>query len=356
MFRRFCILTLLISLHLSLSGCDSSPSESESPSPGTPQNATPNIRQATNPTLLTALNELNHKTKQNITRAKQEAEKLQSSIDSLLASPFAENLENTRQQWLNTYLALIPLAVQGEIGFEQPALLSELRRYNTHMDAWPIQPGFIDYFDVYTQSGLVNDTTVIMKADALLEQHGILDPTDVAVGMQAMAYLLFGENGQRPLEDFVIPARPDGMKVSDTHQARRRAYVSILIQLLKDDLRSLHSQYQAEHSLQLRMNNLLPDTRKQLWHKSVLRRINHLLTEWQQALLAEEERSFRNPSKSGITAAWCAELESIAKISHTLKLNNTDHYTRAAVACLDNKAGEPTELAKILLERLAAEK
>ncbi len=351
MFQRICTLTLIFSL----SACDSSPPENKS-SQNNAEQATPEeAHQVADPQLLVTLNQLSGKTKQALSQAKQEADKLQNSIDSLLASPFPESLENTRNQWLNTYQAMIPLAIQGEIGFEQPALFSELRRYNTHMDTWPIQPGFIDYFDVYQHSGLVNDITVAMKADALLEQHGILDPTDVAVGMQAMAYLLFGENGQRPIDDFILPQRKADVTLSNTPQARRRAYLSILAQLLKDDLRSLQALYQNESSLQARIQNLRPDTRKQLWHKAILRRVNRLLSEWQQALQIEEDRNFRNPSKSGVVAAWCTELENITQVSHTLALSNTDHYTRTATACLDNKEDEAIAVAKTLLERLAAQ-
>ena len=70
-----------------------------------------------------------------------------------------------------------PLFVVGQID-QRFAALDDFRQL---LDTHPIQPGYLDYFDVYTHSGIVNDIAVPITASAIRAQHGLTESLNVSV-------------------------------------------------------------------------------------------------------------------------------------------------------------------------------
>lgn len=66
------------------------------------------------------------------------------------------------------------------------------------IDAWPIEPGFLDSLPDYPTSGIVNDFSLQLSSTSLRDQHGFTDDTEVALGFHALEYYAFA----RPLTDF----------------------------------------------------------------------------------------------------------------------------------------------------------
>ena len=90
------------------------------------------------------------------------------------------------------------------------------------IDAWPIEPGFIDALPNYPQSGLVNDRSLEITATVLRRQHMITHESEVALGFHVLEYYAFA----RPVEDLAI--------VEPNH--RRRELVTIVADLLQQDI------------------------------------------------------------------------------------------------------------------------
>ena len=201
---------------------------------------------------------------------------LQQSIDLLLTSPNDLTLGDAREQWHKTHQTLQQLEPFFSLADINPGLFGQLKDSHFLLDAWPIQAGYLDYFGVYTHSGLVNDITVPMTAEILRNQHGFTDNSDITIGLHAMAYLLWGESGQRPIEDFKASAelssaqKQSGMSIVDLPSNRRRTLLKLQGNLLLDDLEAL--QYRMTHSASAVSSNyhqLTPDARLALWQESL---------------------------------------------------------------------------------------
>jgi len=205
-----------------------------------------------------------------------QAQHLQQSIDLLLSTPSELTLSDARDQWHKTHQTLQQLAPFFSLADINPGLFGQLNESRFLLDAWPIQAGYLDYFDVYSHSGLVNDIAVPMNAKTLRSQHGFSDNGDISIGLHAMAYLLWGEDMQRPIDDFKASAalsanqKQSGMSIVDLPSNRRRTLLKLHSNLLLDDLDAL--QYRMAHdasAVSINYHSLSPSARLALWRQSL---------------------------------------------------------------------------------------
>lgn len=207
---------------------------------------------------------------------KQQALVLQQTIHSLINEPTEITLGNARDQWHIAHQQLLHLAPLLTLGTTSPGLFKQLHDAQQTLDAWPIEPGYLDYFDVYQHSGIVNDIVIAITAPAIRSQHGFSSDADVTLGLHAMAYLLWGENGRRPASDFVTQAptaqqRQNGLSGADLPPQRRASLLQLQATLLIDDLESLI--YRLNHNasaLNRAYFSLAPSSQRQLWQQSLL--------------------------------------------------------------------------------------
>lgn len=172
-----------------------------------------------------------------------QARQLREAVEVLLRAPDEDNLNRVREAWHRSHNAYLAAELFTALGSSNPGLFGGLSEYDFALEAWPIQPGYLDYFDVYQHSGIVNDTAMPLTAEALRQQHGLTDAADVSLGFHAMEYLLWGENGERPASDYEerelsseqIEAE---LRRVDLPNNRRRVYLQLLANLLIDDLES----------------------------------------------------------------------------------------------------------------------
>ena len=176
---------------------------------------------------------------------------LQQTLTALLQQTDDTNLQQARHSWHQAHNCLQTLRRYLLLADVSPDLFSSLGEQVFAIDAWPIQPGYLDYFDVYSFSGIVHDIAVPLTAADLRQQHGFSDVTDVSIGFHAIAYLLWGEHGTRPLTDFIAETsitteqQSGGLSLTDLPGHRRRALLTLLGQLLVDDLQGLQQQFDA---------------------------------------------------------------------------------------------------------------
>lgn len=209
--------------------------------------------------------------------AAKSAATLRDSIVDFLQDSSEESLLKLRQQWHAAHNQYSASAVFRALSDSNPALFEPLRNANFCIDAHPIQPGYLDSFDVYRYSGIVNDIAVPITAAAIRAQHGFSDDTDVSTGFHALAYLIFGEDGERPLADLQAQSTlsteqiNNGLKAIDLSQNRRRSLMKLIGELLLDDIRQLQTQWQLDTGqLQLSYLALAPDSRLQLIRSSAI--------------------------------------------------------------------------------------
>lgn len=121
------------------------------------------------------------------------ANRLLLEVDRFLANPDETTQAAVRSAWLEahrSFSSLIPLIHIAGLDAQLFAI-----------DAWPMEPGFLDSLPEWPDSGIVNDFTLQITSAVLVEQHGITDPGEVSLGFHPIEYFMFA----RPVSDFIIP-------------------------------------------------------------------------------------------------------------------------------------------------------
>ena len=196
---------------------------------------------------------------------------LRDSVMVFLNDSSNESLQKLRQQWHRAHNIYAANGIYTALNSSNSGFFTELDAISFRIDAHPIQPGYIDSFDVYSRSGMVNDIAVPITAQAVRAQHGLMDGSDISTGFHALAYLIFGENGQRPLAQLQVQKKllqsqiNNGLTVNDLSVNRRRNLIKLLSELLLDDMRELQRQWQLKNgSLRTSYMALTPPSRLEL--------------------------------------------------------------------------------------------
>jgi putative iron-regulated protein len=214
---------------------------------------------------------------------------LKESLAALATTPSPQTLEQTRQEWLNTHQRLVQLTPWQLLAKMQPGLFGSLSENWPLLDQWPIQPGYLDSYDVYLHSGIVNDISVPINAAAIRQQNGLTDPQEVTLGLHAMAYLLWGEDSQRTPEAF-IPKSP--VNISDDSNHRRMTLLQLQAELLIDELNTLNQRLNHQASAANSAYRALSvSQQQQLWQQVITVQLQQLLKRLNQlsVCLGEEE-------------------------------------------------------------------
>lgn len=193
---------------------------------------------------------------------------LHQQIQTFLATPEQAQLKRARAQWHechNGWHRLDPLLALAD---SNPGLFGDLGRVRFTIDAHPLQPGYLDSIEGYPYSGIVNDITLSISARTLRDQHGLTDDSDVVLGLHALEFLLWGEQGQRLVEDYTHQTEPRDEQLSDEltegqlPNNRRRELLRLISQLLQDDLADTRERWQASEARWYRTyQNLHPASR-----------------------------------------------------------------------------------------------
>lgn len=263
------------------------------------------------------------------------ASALRETIDQLLQTPTAASLEQARQHWRASHNCVQALAPLLDLARVSSGLFGALRPLRYNLDAWPLQPGYLDYFDVYPHSGLVNDISVSLNAGNLRRQHGLTDAGDVSMGLHAMAYLLWGEQGQRPPEDFAaIPAltatqQAAGLTSADLPNNRRRQLLALQAQLFLDDLHSLRQLIAINQPMHLAYMSLPAESRLQLWQQASAHVLHQPLTE---VLEPDSDSAAYSGSHGG--AELAGQLESLEQLLFSQQPSLASQWLQPAEATL----------------------
>jgi putative iron-regulated protein len=168
-----------------------------------------------------------------------QAETMQAAIDAFVADPTEGNLTAAKNAWKAAREPYLETEVYRFYGgpIDDDATGTEGR-----INSWPMDEVYVDYVVDDADAGLVNDLGVTIDAATLIQKNQPLDfeggEAAVSTGWHAIEFLLWGQDlsetgaGERPATDFV-----DGGTAEN--QDRRRAYLTVVTQLLVDDLGDL---------------------------------------------------------------------------------------------------------------------
>jgi len=189
-----------------------------------------------------------------------EASVLHKKVKRLLSTPDDENLSETQKEWKRVFLLyqeLLPF-----LFIEHPSLSKPLAKWRFTLAAWPLQPGYLDSYGVYTQSGIVNDISLPITVASLRKQHGLTDIEEVTLGLYAMEYLLWSDQKISLAKRFNLHTKVPlafqqaGLKISELPNNRRRKLLDIQAKLLVKDISLLAKQWQLKGTLSTLYSNL----------------------------------------------------------------------------------------------------
>ncbi|WP_428241230.1 imelysin family protein [Gynuella sp.] len=167
------------------------------------------------------------------------ARELQSNVETFLLEPSQSKLDLARTSWRaahGNYISCTLYRTQATSSQRQ----AFLDRITSTIDAWPIQPGFIDYLPDYPQTGLINDTTLQLTQERLIKEHQFSSLEDIALGFHALEFMLWGNDNNRPVDDFIaVASHKADNDIELEPQNRRRHYTTLLTHHLTEQLKLL---------------------------------------------------------------------------------------------------------------------
>ena len=161
------------------------------------------------------------------------AQALRAAVQAFTAKPSADTLADARKQWL----AAREFYGQTEAFRFYGGPIDDDNGPEGRINAWPMDESFVDSVQGKPDAGLVNNRKFVINKKNLSAQNERGGEENIATGWHAIEFFLWGQDlsetgpGDRNFEDFV-----DG---KGKNADRRRQYLTVVTDLLIDDLTSL---------------------------------------------------------------------------------------------------------------------
>jgi Imelysin len=159
---------------------------------------------------------------------------LHQAVNQFLQDHSDENWQSLKAQWIAAHeqwhlcdFFFAPIR-------EFQTMYSALRAPINNIHSAPVTAGYLDSIEGYPFSGLVNDITVPISAQAIADQHQRFDEEEVAVGLHVIEFFLWGKT----ISDYdtsTIDVNTTGTDLKNHPVTRRRQYLSVLAQHLEND-------------------------------------------------------------------------------------------------------------------------
>ena len=192
-------------------------------------------------------------------RSLESAKIMQGAIASFVEEPTPATLEAAKRAWLNARDDYGPTEAYrfygGPIDNDEDGPEGQL-------NAWPMDEGYVDYVEGAPDSGIVNMVAEYpeITTQLLIDLNEAGGETNVSTGWHAIEFLLWGQDlnangpGSRPVGDYTANPNAD----------RRATYLTVVTQLLIDDLQSLVDAWAPGVSGNYRASFLALDSNKAL--------------------------------------------------------------------------------------------
>ena len=268
------------------------------------------------------------------------------AVNDFLDSPNEKTRTGLQAAWRKAHLAFA----------ETRALLIENHDpLLFQIDAWPIEPGFMDSLPQYPESGIVNDFTLKIDKKTLLAQNGITANGEICLGYHPLEYYAFS----RPIKDFVTV---EGDTIKAKIVRRRREMLELIATLLNDSVGELAAQMDRDLAAFVPRNDKDTTSDDRLVRQIVSgsRQLAHIQTTEASLIIDKDEGHGQLSNSSLATLAREVDTESqlYAPASDLMKvLGGLDTTTTANLeatfgklqAALSAKQTSPRERARIPL-------
>lgn len=161
------------------------------------------------------------------------AQALQAAVAAFTRQPTAESLAAARKAWLDAR----EWYGQTEAFRFYGGPIDDDKGPEGRINAWPMDESFVDGTRDRADAGLINDKKAPITKAHLSKMNERGGEENIATGWHAIEFLLWGQDfndngpGDRSFEDFVDGRKPNA--------DRRRRYLTVVTELLIDDLRFL---------------------------------------------------------------------------------------------------------------------
>ena len=171
------------------------------------------------------------------------AEALKGAVDALVASPSEANLELAREAWIT---ARVPYGQSESYRF-YGGPIDDDDGPEGRINPWPLDEGYIDYVEGNDLSGIINhpDEFPTITKELIAEKNELGGEKNLSAGYHAIEFLLWGQDksangpGDRPFTDYMT-----GGTGTAANQERRAAYLTLVTELLVDDLHAVEEQWE----------------------------------------------------------------------------------------------------------------
>lgn len=161
------------------------------------------------------------------------ARSMQAAIKTFTAAPSTDTLAAARQAWLNAR----EFYGQTEAFRFYGGPIDGANGPEGRINAWPMDESYVDAVNGKKTAGFVNNPKQALTKQALSRMNERGGEENIATGWHAIEFMLWGQDlsdtspGNRSFTDFVDGQAPNA--------ARRRQYLTVVTELLVDDLASL---------------------------------------------------------------------------------------------------------------------
>ncbi len=170
-----------------------------------------------------------------------EAEALQADLEAFVADPTEDTLAAAKQSWLDARVLYGPTEA---FRFYDGPIDNPDDGPEGQINAWPLDEAYIDYVEGDAAAGIINDTAGVpeITTDVLVAANEEGGESNISTGWHAIEFLLWGQDlsadgaGARPLTDYTTAPTAE----------RRATYLTLLAQLLVDDLSGVRDQWDPE--------------------------------------------------------------------------------------------------------------
>lgn len=171
------------------------------------------------------------------------AEALKTAIDTFVATPSQANLDLARTAWLD---ARTPYGQSESYRF-YGGPIDDDDGPEGRINGWPLDENYIDYVEGSAMAGIINrpaDFPQITK-QVIADNNEIGGEKNLSAGYHAIEFLLWGQDlnadgpGNRPYTDYVT-----GGTGTAANQDRRGQYLTLVTELLIEDLHSVEEQWE----------------------------------------------------------------------------------------------------------------
>lgn len=189
------------------------------------------------------------------------AKVMREAIHNFLGDPSPATLEAAKRAWL---VARDDYGPTEAYRFYGGPIDNEEDGPEGQLNAWPMDEGYIDYVEGAPDSGIINMVAEYpeITTGLLIDLNEAGGETNVSTGWHAIEFLLWGQDfnpngpGSRPVEDYTTHANAD----------RRATYLTVVTDLLIDDLQSMVDAWAPGDSGNYRAEFLDLDTDEALTH------------------------------------------------------------------------------------------